>query len=148
VRNCHPRLHPDHVAAWVIGAVVGAFVAQATAAWSQNRTIQGERRHCFRYQNPFGAARWRPSLNTPDPFAELKSRQRELWASFTPTAMFTTPVAAHLVTFAGIVPGETVLDVATGTGVVAVTAARAGPRVTGLDIINRPRCRHLIRDKP
>ena len=73
-------------------------------------------------------------MDTADPFAELKSRQRELWASFTPTAMFTTPVAAHLVKFAGIVPGETVLDVATGTGVVAITAARAGGRVTGLDI--------------
>lgn len=73
-------------------------------------------------------------MDTPDPFAVLKSRQRELWASFTPTAMFTTPVAARLVTFAGIAPGEAVLDVATGTGVVAVTAARAGARVTGLDI--------------
>jgi SAM-dependent methyltransferase len=73
-------------------------------------------------------------MDTPDPFAELKSRQREMWASFTPTAMFTTPVAAHLVKFAGIVAGESVLDVATGTGVVAVTAARAGARVTGLDL--------------
>src|SRR3954463_8643272 len=73
-------------------------------------------------------------MDTPDPFAELKNRQREMWASFTPTAMFTTPVAAHLVKFAGIAAGESVLDVATGTGVVAVTAARAGARVTGLDL--------------
>jgi SAM-dependent methyltransferase len=69
-----------------------------------------------------------------DPFAELKQRQREMWASFTPTALFTTPVAAHLVKFAGIRNGEAVLDVGTGTGVVAVTAARAGARVTGLDL--------------
>ena len=69
-----------------------------------------------------------------DPFAELKQRQREMWASFTPTALFTTPVAAHLVKFAGIRSGEAVLDVGTGTGVVAVTAARAGARVTGLDL--------------
>jgi SAM-dependent methyltransferase len=48
--------------------------------------------------------------------------------------MFTTPVAAQLVKFAGIRPGEDVLDVATGTGVVAVTAARAGARVQALDL--------------
>jgi len=73
-------------------------------------------------------------VNQPDPFADLKKRQRELWVSFTPTAMFTTPVAAHLVKFAGIAAGEHVLDVATGTGVVAITAARAGAHVTGLDL--------------
>lgn len=71
---------------------------------------------------------------TQDPFAELKKRQREMWASFAPTAMFTTPVAAHLVAFARIAPGESVLDVATGTGVVAITAARAGARVSALDL--------------
>lgn len=69
-----------------------------------------------------------------DPFADLKRRQREMWASFSPTAIFTTPVAAHLVRFAGIAPGAAVLDVATGTGVVAVTAARAGARVSALDL--------------
>ena len=69
-----------------------------------------------------------------DPFAELKKRQREMWASFAPTAMFTTPVAAQLVKFADITAGERVLDVGTGTGVVAITAARAGGQVTALDL--------------
>ncbi|HKX43201.1 MAG TPA: class I SAM-dependent methyltransferase, partial [Burkholderiaceae bacterium] len=69
-----------------------------------------------------------------DPFADLKKRQREMWASFAPTAMFTTPSAARLVNFAQIKAGEAVLDVGTGTGVVAITAARAGARVTGLDL--------------
>lgn len=73
-------------------------------------------------------------MNQTDPFADLKKRQREMWASFTPTAMFTTPVAAQLVKFAEIASGEQVLDVGTGTGVVAITAARAGARVTGLDL--------------
>jgi SAM-dependent methyltransferase len=57
-----------------------------------------------------------------------------MWASFAPTAAFTTPVAAHLVEFAAVKPGETLLDVGTGTGVVAITAARAGASVTGLDL--------------
>src|ERR1044071_8633704 len=72
--------------------------------------------------------------STVDPFADLKTRQREMWASFAPTAAFTTPVAAQLVDFAGIKAGEVVLDVGTGTGVVAITAARAGGTVTGLDL--------------
>jgi SAM-dependent methyltransferase len=73
-------------------------------------------------------------MNAPDPFAELKQKQRVMWASFTPTAMFTTPVASKLVKFAGVTKGESVLDVGTGTGVVAVTAARAGAKVKGLDL--------------
>lgn len=69
-----------------------------------------------------------------DPFVELKQRQREMWASFSPTAMFTAPVAGRLVHFAGIAKGERVLDVGTGTGVVALAAAHRGARVTGLDL--------------
>ena len=69
-----------------------------------------------------------------DDFAELKTRQREMWASFAPTAVLTTPSAAHLVEFAGVQPGERVLDVGCGTGVVAITAARAGADVSALDL--------------
>jgi len=73
-------------------------------------------------------------MSQPDPYAELKQRQRAMWASFAPTALFTTPSAGHLVKFAGIASGERVLDVATGTGVVAITAARAGADVAALDL--------------
>jgi SAM-dependent methyltransferase len=48
--------------------------------------------------------------------------------------MFTTAVAAKLVKHAKMHPGQRVLDVCCGTGVVAVTAARVGARVTGLDL--------------
>jgi len=70
----------------------------------------------------------------PDPFAELKTQQRAMWASFAPTAIFTTPVAGHLVKFADVRAGEAVLDVGTGTGVVAITAARPGAAVSALDL--------------
>ena len=34
-------------------------------------------------------------MTQADPFSDLKQRQRDMWASFAPTATFTTPVAAH-----------------------------------------------------
>src|ERR1700736_6179223 len=87
-----------------------------------------------------------------DPFAEMKARQREMWATFAPTAMFTTPVAAHLVKFAQVEVGSTVLDVGTGTGVVAITAARAGARVTAVDLtpalLEQARQNALIANQP
>src|SRR5262245_49630095 len=48
--------------------------------------------------------------------------------------MLTTPVAAHLVKFANVGRGQDVLDVGCGTGVVAITAARTGARVRGIDL--------------
>lgn len=73
---------------------------------------------------------------TADPPEDFKARQRETWAlgNFGEAAAFTTPPAGRLVRFAGVGAGEVVLDVGCGTGVVAVTAARAGARVSGLDL--------------
>jgi len=69
-----------------------------------------------------------------DPFAKFKAAQREAWSAFAPVEIFTTMPAAKLVKFAQVGRGEKVLDVACGTGVVAVTAARRGAKVCGLDL--------------
>lgn len=69
-----------------------------------------------------------------DPFVQFKAMQREAWALFSPLATFTTPPAASLVEYAGVQKGQELLDVACGTGVVAVTAAQRGARVRGLDL--------------
>lgn len=65
---------------------------------------------------------------------EFKTAQAKVWASFAPLEVLTTPPAATLVAFGNVRKGQRVLDVGTGTGVVAVTAARAGATTHGVDI--------------
>jgi SAM-dependent methyltransferase len=74
------------------------------------------------------------SMTADDPFATFKQAQKAGWASFAPLQAITTATAAKLVNHARIRSGQRVLDVACGTGVVAVTAARLGAKVTGLDL--------------
>ena len=69
-----------------------------------------------------------------DQFESFKAAQKQGWAHFAPLEAITTPCAARLVKWAGVRPGQRVLDVACGTGVVSVTAARLGARVNGLDL--------------
>ena len=69
-----------------------------------------------------------------DPFAQLKAIQREGWSLFAPLEAVTTATAAELAKHARIRAGQVVLDVACGTGVVALTAARAGAKVHALDL--------------
>jgi SAM-dependent methyltransferase len=69
-----------------------------------------------------------------DALTAFKERQKDVWTYFAPLEALTTAPAAQLVRFAGVRAGQALLDVACGTGVVAVTAARAGATVTGLDL--------------
>ena len=77
----------------------------------------------------------RATTTAADPIEAFKAKQREAWSAFAPLAAVTTIPAGRLVRFAGVKPGQRVLDVACGTGVVAVTAAlHAGAKVTGADL--------------
>src|SRR5712691_9777225 len=69
-----------------------------------------------------------------DALTTFKENQKQGWAHFAPLETQTTPPAATLVKHARVRAGQRVLDVACGTGVVALTAARLGARVTGLDL--------------
>lgn len=64
----------------------------------------------------------------------FKEMQKQSWGLFAPLEVVTTMCAASLVKFSGIKPNETVLDVGCGTGVVAITAARLGAKVSALDL--------------
>jgi SAM-dependent methyltransferase len=84
---------------------------------------------------------WKPpggrSFDGMTPLAELKRTHRAIWASGNYAA-----VAEHidevpprdLLHRIGLRPGEDVLDVATGTGNVALRAAAEGANVVGLDL--------------
>ena len=69
-----------------------------------------------------------------DAIAKFKEAQRQGWKHFAPLEAHTTPAAARLVKFAKVRAGQNILDVACGTGVVAITAARIGARVRGIDL--------------
>lgn len=71
---------------------------------------------------------------TEDVIAKFKEAQRQGWKHFAPLEALTTPPAARLVKFANVRAGQDVLDVGCGTGVAAITAARIGARVRGVDL--------------
>jgi SAM-dependent methyltransferase len=69
-----------------------------------------------------------------DGISQFKANQKVAWANFAMLEHLTGSTAPFLVRFAGIRPGAQVLDVACGSGVVALTAARAGARAQGIDL--------------
>jgi ubiquinone/menaquinone biosynthesis C-methylase UbiE len=71
------------------------------------------------------------------PLEELKAAQHRTWNSgdYGKIAWLTVPLARRLVTETGVRPGSSVLDVATGTGHVAIEAARMFCDVTGIDYV-------------
>src|SRR5689334_15106840 len=71
------------------------------------------------------------------PLEELKAKQHQIWnnGDYGKIAWVTVPLAGRLVAATGLRPGSTVLDVACGTGHVAIEAARAFCQVTGIDYV-------------
>ena len=69
-----------------------------------------------------------------DAIEQFKANQKRVWANFALLENLTATTAPYLTRFAGIRAGLRVLDVACGTGVVALTAARGGAKVQGLDL--------------
>ena len=69
-----------------------------------------------------------------DEISKLKERAKEGWSSFVPFEALTGTSAPKLVRFAKVYSSSKVLDVACGTGVVGLTAARLGAVVKGLDL--------------
>jgi SAM-dependent methyltransferase len=67
----------------------------------------------------------------------LKERQRAMWAAgdYATLSEHIRDVGERVVARVGVERGMTVLDVACGTGNAAIPAARAGARVTGLDLV-------------
>jgi SAM-dependent methyltransferase len=69
--------------------------------------------------------------------AAIKTAQRSIWTSgdYAAVANLTDSTQPdHLLQLVRIEPGQRVLDVATGSGNVALRAAKAGAEVTGLDL--------------
>jgi SAM-dependent methyltransferase len=75
-------------------------------------------------------------VTMPIQLDEFKTRQRDMWGAgeYSALSRYIADVGELVVARARIAPGMHVLDVACGAGNAALTAARAGGRVTGLDL--------------
>jgi ubiquinone/menaquinone biosynthesis C-methylase UbiE len=70
-------------------------------------------------------------------YTALRDKQQQVWSSgdYNKIAAITVPVSEHLVDHIGVEPGTRVLDVATGTGHVALAAARRSAESFGMDYV-------------
>ncbi len=77
------------------------------------------------------------TVDTSIDLSAIKERQRWTWSSgdYGVIASRIALMAEQLVDSAGLRAGESVLDVATGTGNAAIAAARCGCEVTGIDYV-------------
>jgi SAM-dependent methyltransferase len=78
------------------------------------------------------------TTSSPDALTQIKDQHRVTWAAgyYADVAeLIADAMPAQLVSLVGIEPGQAVLDVATGTGNVALLAAERGAEVTGLDLV-------------
>ena len=75
--------------------------------------------------------------HVPSALEDLKVTQQRIWSSgdYGRIAWITVPLARELVEAVEVRPGARVLDVACGTGHVALEAARTFGDVTGIDYV-------------
>jgi SAM-dependent methyltransferase len=76
------------------------------------------------------------TTSAADPVDALKEAHRATWAdgNYSAVAQLMEDVPPHMLSAVGVDVHHRVLDVATGTGNVALRAARSGAQVTGLDL--------------
>ena len=77
------------------------------------------------------------TIPTTPPLEELKAKQHQIWSNgdYSKIAWVTVPLAERLCEAVELRPGSSVLDVACGTGHVAIQAARTFCDVTGIDYV-------------
>jgi ubiquinone/menaquinone biosynthesis C-methylase UbiE len=77
------------------------------------------------------------TIQATTPLEELKAKQHQIWSNgdYSKIAWVTVPLAERLCDAVELRPGSSVLDVASGTGHVAIQAARTFCDVTGIDYV-------------
>jgi SAM-dependent methyltransferase len=112
-------LRHDHISAATSAPHVVAAASAAASISTLNPTKEGT------------------TMTITTDYTELRDKQQKVWSSgdYNKIAAITVPVSEHLVEHVGVMPGSRVLDVATGTGHVALAAARRSAVATGIDYV-------------